>query len=130
MSLALAQRPSAPDLQAVALKAVSRIADQWGLTLAEAAALADMSPSTWKRARKPGFAGELRQDQMLRFSALTGIYKGLALFFDAPLSQTWMTRANTGPLYDGARPVDALIAGGLPAFLATRTYVDALRGGA
>lgn len=130
MSLALAQPPQAPDLQSTALKAASRIADHWGLTLAEAAALADMSPSTWKRARKPGYRGELGKDQLLRLSALTGIYKALGLYFGDQIAPRWMTLPNTGPLYDGARPVDTLIDGGLPAFLATRQYLDALRGGA
>ena len=130
MTLALAHPPQSPDMQATALKAASRIADHWGLTLAEGAALADMSPSTWKRARKPGFRGELSKDQLLRLSALTGIYKALNLYFGESIANRWMTLPNTGPLYDGARPVDVLISGGLPAFLTTRQYLDALRGGA
>lgn len=47
------QHAFAADVQAVALKAYSRIADHWKLTLEDAAGLADMSVSTWKRARKP-----------------------------------------------------------------------------
>ena len=48
----LVMERAAPDRQAVALKAFSRIADAWSLTLREAAALADMSDSTWKRAKE------------------------------------------------------------------------------
>ena len=48
---------AAPDRQAVALKAYARIADGWSLSQRDAAALGDMSESTWKRAKKPGFAG-------------------------------------------------------------------------
>ncbi|WP_428837388.1 antitoxin Xre-like helix-turn-helix domain-containing protein [Thioclava dalianensis] len=40
-------------INAVALKAYARVADAWGLSLKEAAGLADMSESTWKRAKKP-----------------------------------------------------------------------------
>jgi len=112
----------------VALKAFGRIAGAWGLSLAEAAALADMSESTWKRARK-GAVPVLTQDQMLRLSALIGIYKALALYFDDDLAQRWMGLPNGGPLFDGARPVDTLIAEGLPQFLRLRAYLDALRGG-
>jgi hypothetical protein len=36
---------------------------------------------------------------------------------------------NRGPEFDGARPVDAMIEGGLPKILRVRGYVDALRGG-
>ena len=120
---------AAPDRQAVALKAFARIAEAWSLTLREAAALADMSESTWKRAKKPGYAGDLTQDQMLRLSALVGLYKSLELYFDAPLSREWVKLPNQGPEFDGARPVDRMIAGGLPKILRVRTYVDALRGG-
>lgn len=119
----------APERQTVALKAFARIADAWSLTLQEAAALADMSQSTWKRAKKPGYGGDLTQDQMLRLSALIGLYKSLELYFDEPISREWVKLNNRGPEFDGMRPVDAMIAGGLPKILRVRQYADALRGG-
>lgn len=118
------------EINAVALKAYARVADAWSLNLKEAAALADMSESTWKRAKKPGFTGELTKDQLLRLSAVIGIYKSLELYFSEPLARCWFTRPNTGPLFSGARPVDTAIDDGLPQILAVRTYLDALRGGA
>lgn len=129
MQVAVKSR-EATQMNAIALKAYARIADAWSLNLKEAAALADMSESTWKRAKKPGFAGELTKDQLLRLSALIGIYKSLELYFSQTLARSWLTRANTGPLFGGARPVDTAIEGGLPQILAIRTYLDALRGGA
>jgi hypothetical protein len=126
----LTQQQAAGSKQAVALKAAARIMEAWGLPQREAALLADMSESTWKRARRPGYAGELTHDQMLRLSGLVGLYKALELYFDPPLSQRWPTLPNAGPEFDGARPVDAMIAGGLPKILGVRGYVDALRGGA
>jgi len=129
MQIAIKPSKSA-ELEAVALKAYARIADAWSLSLREAAGLADMSESTWKRARKPGFTGELTKDQLLRLSALIGIYKSLELYFAEQLARTWFARPNTGPLFSGARPIDTAIDGGLPQILAIRTYLDALRGGA
>jgi uncharacterized protein (DUF2384 family) len=119
----------APDVQGVALKAYGRIAEAWGLTVREAAALADMSESTWKRAKAPQFAGALTRDQLLRLSALVGLYKALELYFDPPLSHDWPTLPNRGPNFDGQRPIDVMIEGGLPAILRVRGHVDALRGG-
>lgn len=116
-------------INAVALKAYARIVDAWALSLKEAACLADMSESTWKRAKKPDFAGELTKDQLLRLSAVIGIYKSLELYFSEPLGRRWFTRPNTGPLFGGSRPLDIAIEGGLPRILAVRTYLDALRGG-
>ncbi len=123
------QNRAAPDVQSVALKAFSRIAEAWSLTAAEAAGLADMSESTWKRARKPEFAGDLTQDQMLRLSALVGLYKSLELYFNPPIAAQWAKLANQGPEFEGERPVDVMIRGGLPKIIRVRTYVDALRGG-
>ena len=129
MQVAEKARKSA-DINAVALKAYARIVDLWRLSLKEAAGLADMSESTWKRARKPDFAGELTKDQLLRLSAVIGIYKSLELYFSEPLARNWFSRPNAGPLFGGRRPVDTAIEGGLPQILAVRTYLDAVRGGA
>ena len=117
-------------INAVALKAYTRVVDAWGLSLNEAAGLADMTVSTWKRAKKPDFAGELTKDQLLRLSAVIGIYKSLELYFSESLARGWFTRPNAGPLFGGNRPVDTAIDGGLPQIMAVRTYLDALRGGA
>jgi len=129
---ALAVRPRFTEKEKVrvALKAFNNIANEWQLSLSEAAALADMPDSTWKRARKPDYQGVLTKDQMLRLSALIGIYKALKLYFEEPIDTTWITRPNDGPLFRGRRPVDTLIENGLPHFLQVRNYLDALRGGA
>lgn len=123
------QEHPAAEVKAVALKAYNRITESWSLTGREAAALADMSESTWKRARKPGFTGELTRDQLLRLSAIVGLYKGLELYFDPPLARQWVKLPNKGPEFDGARPLDVMITGGLPKILRVRAYLDALRGG-
>ena len=115
---------------AVALKAFTRIIAAWKLPLAQAAALADMSESTWKRARKPDFTGDLTHDQLLRLSAVIGIYKSLELYFDDEIARRWMSLPNTGPLFKGNSPVKTMIEDGLPQFLQVRTYLDAMRGGA
>ena len=112
---------TAPDKQAIAIKAFARIADAWSLTLCETAMLADMSESTWKRAKSPGYDGNLTQDQMLRLSALVGLYKSLELYFDAPISREWVKLPNRGPEFGGLRPVDAMNEGGLPKIIRVRT---------
>lgn len=129
MEAALKPRP-VDDLQAVGLKAYSRVADAWSLTVREAAGLCDMSDSSWKRAKSASFRGELTRDQLLRLSALIGIYKSLQLYFSPDLADRWIKLPNTGPEFDGQRPIDAMIDGGLPKILSVRTYLDALRGGA
>jgi len=117
------------DRQRIALKAYARVAAHWSLTTSEAAALADMSESTWKRARGASFAGHLSVDQMLRLSALIGLYKALELYFGGPIARDWVKLPNQGPEFDGGRPLDVMVKSGLPKILSVRRYVDALRGG-
>jgi len=111
------------------LVAYRRLVELWRLTSEEAAALVDVTERTWARMKKPGWSGRLSQDQLLRLSALVGLYKGLHLYFSDALADAWPGRENDGPLFRGARPVDYMLAGGLPAIIAVRDYVDALRGG-
>lgn len=111
------------------LRAYRRLVDLWSLTNEQAALLIDVTDRTWARMKKPGWAGRLSQDQLLRLSALVGLYKGLHLYFSDPLADDWPTRPNDGPLFAGARPVDWMIAGGLPAVMAARDHIDAVRGG-
>lgn len=133
----LALRTPLPDLPTdgrgrmaeAGLNAYRRLTDIWRLTNEEAAALIDVADRTWARMKKPGWTGRISQDQLLRLSALVGLYKGLHLYFADRLADDWPGRPNDGPLFGGARPVDWMIAGGLPAIMAARDYVDALRGG-
>jgi len=111
------------------LCAYRRLVDLWTLTNEEAAALVDVTERTWGRMKKDGWTGRLSQDQILRLSALVGLYKGLHLYFSDRLADAWPGLANDGPLFRGARPAGYMIAGGLPAIIAARDYVDAIRGG-
>jgi hypothetical protein len=114
----------------VAAKAFVRIADAWGLNNAVASELIAVSPRTWARMKTGEWVGKLSRDQLLRVSALTGLYKALHLYFGDDLADRWVSLRNTGPLFVGNAPEEAMIAGGLPFIMETRNYVDALRGGA
>tara|TARA_R110000868_G_scaffold68685_18_gene203040 strand:+ start:1714 stop:2145 length:432 start_codon:yes stop_codon:yes gene_type:complete len=116
-------------LSAVALKAYRRLVVQWGLTGLQAAALLDVSSSTWERMKQNGKDKPLSQDQMTRISALVGIYKGLHLLFADEMADRWLRLDNAGPLFARMNPIDSMIRGGIPQMLEVRRYVDAVRGG-
>lgn len=122
-----------PDDQAemldAGIKAYGRICDFWKLKNTEAAALLDVELRTWNRIKAGTWSGKLTQDQVLRLSAFVGLYKGLHLYFGDELADRWPTLANSGPPFTGLTPIDYIARGGLPALLATRNYVDAIRGG-
>ncbi|NIA71244.1 DUF2384 domain-containing protein [Pelagibius litoralis] len=111
------------------VKAVVRTAEAWQLSNQEAAALFDVPMATWGRMKAGTFRGKLDQDKVTRASLLLGLYKGLRLLFNGPLTYGWPKTANSGAGFGGRSPVDVMTAGGIPAMMAVRQHIDALRGG-
>ena len=120
---------SDPQQISAVVKALVRVADAWSLTNAEAASLFDVPTATWSRMKAGSFKGNLDQDKMMRASLLIGIFKGLRLLFNGPLEKGWPKQPNSGAVFSGQTPVDKMISGGIPAMMAVRRHIDALRGG-
>jgi len=116
-------------LSRVALTAYKRLVERWGLTGQQAAALLDVSTSTWERLKQERKEKSLSQDQLTRISALVGIYKGLHLLFADEMADRWPSLSNKGPLFARMSPIESMIKGGIPLMLEVRRYVDAVRGG-
>lgn len=125
----LVKRAERGDFDKIAVKGYRRLVEKWRLTNEDAAKLADMATRTWGRVKSDDWSGNLSQDQLLRLSALIGLYKGLHLYFADELADTWVTRENAGAPFRGSTPLRYMRDGGLPAILETRNYVDAIRGG-
>ena len=117
------------DKIAVIVKSVVRTADAWGLSNAEAAALFDVPGASWGRMKAGTYKGVLDQDKVTRASLLIGLFKGLRLLFNGPLTYGWPKTANSGPGFNGKSPVQIMCEGGIPAMLKVRQHIDALRGG-
>lgn len=120
---------SEKDQIAAVVKAVVRTATAWNLTNAEAASLFDVPSATWSRMKSGAYKGNLDQDKVTRASLLIGLFKGLRLLFNGPLTYGWPKTKNTGVDYGGHTPVEVMIAGGIPAMMRARQHIDALRGG-
>ena len=113
----------------VAVRAYARIAAAWKRPNATAAKLIGVSERTWGRSKADNWNGALDQDQLMRVSAVTGLYKALHLYFSDKLADRWVRMANKGDSFGGHKPIDLMLSGGLPAIMGTRDYVDAIRGG-
>lgn len=119
----------AGDTTRVAVKALARVFAAWRVSLPTAAKLAGASERTWNRMKGGQWTGSLSQDELMRASGLIGLYKALHIYFGDELADKWPKMANSGPLFQQTSPVEYMVAGGLPAIVAAREYVDALRGG-
>lgn len=111
------------------IRAFIKITEFWALKNSVAAGILDVEPRTWTRMKSGTWSGSLTQDQTLRLSAIIGLYKGLHLYFSDSLADRWFALPNSGPPFMGRSPLEHVQRGGLPALIATRGYVDALRGG-
>jgi len=118
------------DQIAAIVNAVVRAADAWGLSNAEAAELFDVPSATWSRMKAGTYKGALDQDKVTRASLLIGLFKGLRLLFNGPLTYEWPKAANTGSGFNGKSPVQVMCDGGIPAMLKVRQHIKALRGSA
>ena len=116
-------------LTPAALIALRALARTWKLTGAEAAALVGVSTTTWDRAKAGTWQQTLSQDQMMRVSAMIGLFKGLHLLFADDMADRWVRLRNSGALLANLTPVEAMIERGIPGMIEIRHYVDALRGG-
>ena len=125
----LADQKTRDRLTGSAIKAVTRIAERWRLTVPQAAQLLGVAERTWYRIKRNEWAGALSQDEMTRASAMIGIFKGLHLLFSDPLADEWVALPNNQASFDGRSPLDLMINGGIPAMLVVRRHIDALRGG-
>ena len=113
-----------------AMEGYVNLAAKWRLTSKQAAnLLGEGSERTWFRIKAKEWEGAFSQDALTRISALIGVYKGLHILFSDPLADEWVRVPNTEEIFDGRSPLDFMIAGGIPAMLETRRYIDALRGG-
>jgi len=75
------------------------------------------------------YRGVLDQDKVTRASLLIGLYKGLRLLFNGPLTFGWPKTTNSGLGFEGRTPVQIMSEGGIPAMMRMRQHIDALRGG-
>ena len=111
------------------LRAFVRIAEAWGLTVAEQLKLLGIaSRSTffkWRREQDP----RLPQDTLERLSYLLGIYKSLQILLPEPgAADSWVRKPNTAAPFGGRSALDRMLSGQVADLYVVRQYLDAQRG--
>jgi hypothetical protein len=113
------------------LPAIFAIFSQWRLTGAQQMTLLGLSNEktlyNWKN--QPAKA-KLTRDLLERASYILGIYKSLQILLpDQVLADQWLATPNDNPLFNGAAPLDRLLAGQVVDLAVVRNFLDAERGG-
>ena len=125
----LSQRGSRTRLSPAAIKGILRIADRWKLRDEDTRALLG-GMSSWSfygLKRRPNKA--LDEDQLTRISLLIGVFKALNILYSQKLADSWISLANTNPMFGGDSPLNYMKKGGIPAIIRIRQLLDARRGG-
>lgn len=111
------------------LRAFAKIADAWGLTIAEQLQLLGIaSRSTffkWRRETSP----RLPRDTLERLSYLLGIYKSLQILLPDPkAADEWVRKPNEAAPFGGRSALDRMLSGQVADLYVVREYLDAERG--
>ena len=118
-------------LSAAGIRAFTRIAELWGLSVEEQLLLlGEPARSTFFAWRKNPQRASLSKDTLERISNLLGIYKSLQILFpDAAVADAWIRKPNTAPLFAGRSALQRMLGGNVSDLNAVRRYLDAVRGG-
>ena len=127
------ERPTVtPEQMAAAgLRAFSRMAVAWGLSVDEQLALLGQPPrSTYFAWRKHPDKAVLPRDTLERLSNLLGIYKSLQILLpDAAAADAWVRQPNRATPFGGGTALARLLAGNVSDLNLVRRYLDGVRGG-
>jgi Protein of unknown function (DUF2384) len=116
------------------LRTFLNIADEWQLSEQERLrVLGFPARSTfhdWVVKVRKGIDITLSADELIRISAVLGIYKALKIIFSRDEDAArWLRSSNTGPMFGGQAPLVLITAGTQDALMLVRRYLDAWRGG-
>ena len=118
-------------MSAAGLRAFSRIAEAWGLTVDEQLMLLGQPPrSTFFAWRKHPEKATLSRDTLERLSNLLGIYKSLQILLpDAAAADAWVRQPNSAAPFGGRSALQRLLGGNVSDLNTVRRYLDGVRGG-
>jgi hypothetical protein len=112
----------------VALCAIFRLVDLWGLTMEEVRVLLGQPSRARLYNWKAGKIRGLPHDTLRRISYLLGIHKALQILYSEPaLADAWIRRSNAA--FGGQSALERMLAGDVSDLAAVRAHLDAARGG-
>jgi hypothetical protein len=111
------------------LRAFFRLAERWGLRVAEQRKLLGDPPEStfykWKREQD----GALSRDTLERISYLLGIYKALTILFPDPSrGDAWLRKPNAAATFGDRSALQRMLSGNVADLFVVRQYLDAQRG--
>lgn len=116
------------------LRTFLRIADEWRLSEQERLRVLGLPGRStfhgWVAKARDGGDITLSVDELIRISAVLGIYKALKIIFlrDEDAAR-WLRSPNSGPSFGGQTPLSLVTSGTQDTIMLVRRHLDAWRGG-
>lgn len=112
------------------LRTFFNIMQAWGVTDDIAMRLLGATRATYYRWRTHPEQARLTKDILERLSYIFGIYKDLGILLpNKGAANTWVSRPNEAPLFNGQPPLQRLQAGQVGDLFVVHQFLDAQRGG-
>lgn len=116
---------------AVGLREMVVIAEQWQLTQEQLSRLLGTASRTllrWRKQADDSGQLDLSGDTVERMSYLLGISKALQILLPTPANRLlWLRNPNSGPPFNGQVPLDRLLNGQVADLFVVRQVLDAAR---
>jgi hypothetical protein len=128
------ERTRRHQLSGPGLRTFLNIADKWRLSEQERLRVlgfpARATFHAWTAKVREGTDITLSADELIRISAVLGVYKALKIIFPRDEDAArWLRSSNTGPVFGGQAPLALITSGTQDALMLVRRYLDAWRGG-
>jgi len=107
------------------LRAIPKLFTRWELTEQQSFELLGVSREKWNRIQAGHCEEPLTDDQSMRAGTLIGIHAALRMIFTKPWCYNWLLRPNSAAFFGGQPAINVMIAGGLPAIIRVRQYLEA-----
>jgi hypothetical protein len=116
-------------LSPAALRAFFKLAELWGLNIAQQITLLGSPKRSTFFEWKKNPERELGRDTLERLSYMMGIYKALQILFtDTSIADRWVTQKADIPPFGGRTPLTYMLRGDMASLHDVRRYLDAQRG--
>ncbi len=117
------------DRNSVMLKTAMIAFEKWGLNKTQKGALLNLPPESVDQSASTRLQSRVARDPAMRAALIVGIHNELQRVFSAAKADSWVTEANTNPIFAGKTPLETMLAKGTEGMNAVRAHLEKMKAG-
>jgi hypothetical protein len=115
------------DRNSVMLKTAMIAFEKWGLTKTQKGALLNLPPESLDQSAANRLQARVTRDPAMRAALIVGIHNELQRVFSGAKADSWVTEANSNPVFAGKTPLETMLARGAEGMTAVREHLEKLK---